>query len=49
MAMNVIVVHWGNFNLDIWQSPSLLPRRGMGIIQSTSDRIKPEIRRSGPN
>jgi hypothetical protein len=48
MAINVIVAHWGNFHLDIVQSPSLLPQRGMGIIYSTSDRIKPKTRHSGP-
>jgi hypothetical protein len=49
MAANVIVAYWGNFHPDILQSPSLVPRRGMGILPSPSDRSTPETRRSGPH
>jgi hypothetical protein len=45
--VNVIVAYWGNFHPGILQSPSLVPRRGMEIIQSTLDRIKPETQCGG--
>src|SRR5215510_7659164 len=36
MAVNVIVAHWGNFNPDILESPSLLPRSISSFITPPS-------------